>query len=223
MAELQPPIRTILDRLYTRYGEPQTPGADDLLGTLVRTILSQNTTRQNTDRAFGRLLDHFGADWGRIERAATDEVIDQVAVAGLAGQKAPRIQAILEQIRRETGDYSLAFLRDRSIEEAEAYLLDFKGVGPKTASYTLMYAAEMPLFAMDTHILRICQRLGWIEASLSSKKAHQQMLPHIPDGEHYPAHIALIRHGRQTCHARNPECDDCPIARTCPSADDTVG
>lgn len=216
MTDLKPSIRLILDQLYACYGRPQTPGADDLLGTLVRTILSQNTTHQNADRAFGQLLDHFGADWGRIERAATDEVIDQVAVAGLAGQKAPRIQKILEQIRRETGDYSLSFLRDRSVEQAEQYLLDFKGVGPKTASYTLMYAAEMPLFAMDTHILRICERLGWIEASISSDKAHEQMLPHIPDGEHYAAHIALIRHGRQTCQARNPDCDDCPIAADCP-------
>ena len=60
------------------------------------------------------------------------------------------------------------------------------GVGPKTATFTLMDAAGMPLFPMDTHILRICRRLGWIADSTSSSEAHDRMLPETGRGPAYP-------------------------------------
>ena len=181
----------------------------------MRTILSQNTTRSNTDRAFENLLERFGGDWERIRRAPTEEVVDAIEVGGLARQKAPRIQTILATLEEERGAYSLEFLRDRDVQQAREYLLQFKGVGPKTAAFTLMDAAGMPLFPMDTHILRICRRLGWIDESTSSSDAHDRMLPEIPEGEHYAAHIVMVRHGRELCHARNPECAECTLRSVC--------
>lgn len=214
---LQPPIEIVLEKLYERYGRPEYDGPDDLLGTLVRTILSQNTTRSNTDRAFGRLLERFGGDWDRIRRAPTDEVVAAIEVGGLARQKAPRIQKILETLHDERDEYALSFLRNWDVDRAHDYLVQFKGVGPKTAAFTLMYAAGMPLFPMDTHILRICRRLGWTDESTSSAEAHDRMLPEIPDGEHYAAHIVMVRHGREICHARNPDCPSCPLLEVCPT------
>lgn len=217
MADFNPPIRVVLDRLYAHHGRPTYRGPDDLLGTLIRTILSQNTTRENTDRAFARLLDRFDGDWERIRKAPVDDLVDAIDIGGLARQKAPRIQKILEHLEENRGALSLEFLRDLPVDEARDYLLDFKGVGPKTAAFTLMYAADKPLFPMDTHILRICKRLGWLDEGTSSRKAHQKMLPAIPDGEHYPAHIVMVRHGREICHARNPECETCPLLELCPT------
>ncbi len=212
-----------LDRLYAHYGRPSHPGPDDLLGSLVRTILSQNTTRANTDRAFDRLLDRYGANWDRIRRAPGDELADTIAVAGLAGQKAPRIQRILDHLHEERGEYSLEFLRDWEPERARDFLLDFKGVGPKTATFTLMDAAEMALFPLDTHIFRICERLGWLDKSTPSRRAHARMRRAVPDREHYPAHIVMVRHGRKICHARNPACEQCPLLEICPTGSDAPG
>lgn len=213
---LNPPIRKVLDRLYDRYGRPEYSGPDDLLGTLVRTILSQNTTRQNTERSFARLMDTFGGDWQRIAAAPTEAVVDAIEIGGLARQKAPRIQSILRDVRREHGEYSLEHLRDDEVDEAQSYLEAFKGVGPKTAKFTLMYAGGMPVFPMDTHILRLCERLGWTDPKADSRQAHDFMEPRIPQGEHYAAHIVMIRHGRQTCHARSPDCSDCTLLDLCP-------
>jgi endonuclease-3 len=213
---LNPPIRKVLDILYDRYGRPEYSGPDDLLGTLVRTILSQNTTRQNTDRSFGRLIERFAGDWDRIAEAPVDAVVEAIKVGGLARQKAPRIQSILRDVREEHGAYSLEHLRELDVDEAQSYLESFKGVGPKTAKFTLMYAGGMSVFPMDTHILRLCERLGWTDPSDDSRQAHRFMEPRIPDGEHYGAHIVMIRHGRQTCHARNPDCPDCPLLDLCP-------
>jgi endonuclease-3 len=219
---LDPPIRDILDALYAHYGRPDYNGPDDLLGTLVRTIISQQTTSANASQAFGALLDEFHGDWGRMGAAAVDDIAAAIDVAGLANQKAERIRRVLETLDAQRGEYSLAFLRDCDVEEARDYLTSFKGVGPKTAAFTLMYAADMPVFPMDTHIIRICKRLGWLDASVSNQKAHDQIEPRIPDGEHYAAHIVLVRHGRQTCHARSPECGACPILEMCPTGLDAV-
>ncbi len=211
-------ICAILDALYEHHGRMRYDGPDDLLGVLVRTILSQQTTRANCRRAFGALLDTYGGDWRRIERADSDELVETISVAGLANQKAQRIQALLARLDDERGEYSLEFLKQREVDQARAYLTRFKGVGPKTAAFSLMYAAGMAAFPMDTHILRICQRLGLIDASTSSKQAHRQMEALIPADQHYSAHMVLVRHGRDICHARRPECERCPIADICPSA-----
>ena len=220
MTPSHPAIREVLDRLYRACGRPSYDGPDDLLGTLVRTIISQQTTSANATSAFGALLDRYHGSWERMAGADVDEIAETIDTAGLANQKATRILRVLHSLEAERGGYSLEFLRDWDVDEARGYLESFKGVGPKTAAFTLMYAAGMPLFPMDTHILRICRRLGWIGESTSNSKAHDEMLPRIPDGEHYPAHIVLVRHGRQTCHARNPDCSDCPILELCPWPDD---
>lgn len=209
-------MQDVLDALYEHYGRPEPDGPDHLLGTLIRTILGQNTTSRNADRAFDGLLERFGGDWDGMRRAETSEVVGAIEVAGLARQKASRIQGVLEHFHDERGAYDLSFLRDRDPDEAKSYLMQFKGVGPKTARFTLMNAAEMPFFPMDTHILRICKRLGWIDDDLSSQRAHEAMEPRIPDGEHYPAHMVLVRHGRELCHARDPDCEACPILESCP-------
>ncbi len=222
MCDLTPRISEVLSRLFDHYGRPSHPGPDNLLGTLVRTILSQNTTRQNTDRAFAQLLDQYGADWDRIRRAPTQEIANTIEVAGLAGQKAPRIQQVLHYLHGEREDYSLAFLRQWEVDRAREYLVGFKGVGPKTAAFTLMNAAGMPLFPMDTHIFRICERLGWLDESPSSDQAHSKMRGAIPDDQHYPAHVVMVRHGREVCHARGPDCNSCPLVDICQHGQERV-
>jgi len=217
--EDSPPERSNLGRalaeLYRLYGKPSYDGPDDLLGVLVQTILSQQTTRANCQRAFGQLLDACGGDWRRCQVAPLAELQAAIACAGLAKQKSARIQALLARLDRERGEYSLEFLRAMTPDDARDYLTSFKGVGPKTAAFTLMYAAGMALFPMDTHIFRICQRLGFIDAHHSSASAHRRMEALIAPGEHYAAHMVLVQHGREVCHARAPECPKCPLRDIC--------
>ena len=209
-----------MEALYASYGRPtdhdDDDEGDDILATLVATILSQSTNDSNSSRAFGSLVDTFEGDWHRIAHTPIDEVAESIVAGGLSNQKAPRIQAALRQIERDFGAYSLDALRDWDLERAKAYLLALRGVGPKTAAFVLMRAARMPLFAMDTHIMRICSRLGWIASSTSSAAAHARMRKEIPDGEHDPFHVVMIRHGRHLCHPRRPECARCPLLKMCP-------
>ncbi len=208
-------VAEALDALYVLHGKETFDEPDDLLGSLIATLLNQSTSGINASRAFGSLVDTFEGDWDQVRRAPVEEVAEAIVVGGLSNQKAPRIQKILEQVHEERGEYSLEFLREEEPEDARAYLLEFKGVGPKTAAFTLAYAAQMPLFAMNTDVMRVSKRVGWVPASVSDARAHELMQGWVPEGDYDAAHIALVTHGRRVCTSRAPRCAECPLRSDC--------
>jgi len=193
----------------TQWGEP-LPALDELIST----ILSQNTNDRNRDAAFTSLKKLFPG-WIEVRDAEPEAVIDAIRTAGLANQKGPRIQAVLRQISQETGGLSLEFLRDYSPEQARAWLTRFKGVGPKTASIVLVFSLGMPAFPVDTHIYRVSGRIGLRPPKMTVEKTHQQLAGLFPAEEYGPAHLNLIRLGREICHPRKPECPICPVNLWC--------
>jgi endonuclease-3 len=208
-------VARALDALYALHGKETFDEPDDLLGSLIATLLNQSTSGINASRAFGSLVDTFGGDWDRVRRAPVGEVAEAIVVGGLSNQKAPRIQKILAQVHEDRGEYSLEFLREWEPEAARGYLLGFKGVGPKTAAFTLAYAAQMPLFAMNTDVMRVSKRVGWVPGGVSDERAHELMQGWVPQGDYDAAHIALVTHGRRVCTSRKPRCAECPLRPDC--------
>jgi endonuclease-3 len=205
----------LLARLYESWGREVHPGADDILAVLVRTILSQSTTRVNTDRAFASLVDTYFGDWGQVAKAPVEDVVDAIRVGGLARQKAPRIQAILAEVFDRYDEYSLESLAGEEVATAQSVLLAFPGVGPKTAAFVLMSAMGNDVFPMDTHIFRILERVGLLDSSKSASVAHREMEELIPEGECFSAHMVLVEHGRKVCASRNPRCNECSLNDIC--------
>jgi endonuclease-3 len=201
-------------RLLEEYGEPQWRDHLPPLDELVSTILSQNTNDENRDHAFERLRQRF-PDWEAVRTAETEEVIEAIRTAGLANQKAPRIQKVLDGIARERGELNLYFLKGLEPEEAKRWLMGFKGVGPKTAAIVLLFSLDMPAFPVDTHIYRVAGRLGLRPAKMNVEKTHELMERLLPPDAYYAAHLNLIRHGREVCHARKPECERCVLLDIC--------
>lgn len=201
-------------RLLEEYGEPRWRDRLPPLDELISTILSQNTNDENRDRAFGQLRRRF-PNWEAVREADTDDVIDAIRTAGLANQKAPRIQNLLQGIEAERGRLSLDFLQDLDPEQAKKWLMKFKGVGPKTAAIVLLFSLGMPAFPVDTHIHRVTGRLGLRPEKMSAEKTHTLMEHLLPPEAYYAAHLNLIRHGREVCHARKPECERCGLLDIC--------
>ena len=96
------------------------------------------------------------------------------------------------------------------------YLRAFPGVGPKTANCVLLFAFKHAVFPVDTHIHRIARRLELIPAKANAEQAHDLLKPIIPPTHRYEMHVLLIEHGRKTCRAINPKCDECPLLDLCP-------
>jgi endonuclease III len=202
------------EALLAHYGAPEPKVQRDPLSELVVTILSQNTSDTNTARAYAELWRNFG-NWEQVRLAPTEALADAIRVGGLANIKAPRIKRILEDLHRERGELSLAFLEDLETEEARRYLEQMDGVGPKTAACVLLFSLHKPALPVDTHVHRVSTRLDLLPNGTSAAKAHTLLENLLPPEAYYPFHLNVIHHGRTICHSQNPNCDACPIADLC--------
>ena len=209
-------VDEVWQRLRERYGPRPAKKWGRGIDVLVETILSQNTSNKNSAAAYRQLRRRFRT-WNEVADAPVEEVERWIRTAGLSRIKAPRIQIILRQLREERGRISLEFLKRLPPEQAAAYLRRFKGIGPKTIACLLLFAFQMPVFPVDTHIHRIARRLKWIGPKVSAEKAHTLLEPAISPDHRYEMHILLIDHGRQICRAINPACERCPLFDLCPS------
>ena len=204
-----------LTLLYATYGRPEVDRErDDILGSLIAAILSQATHWQNASRAFGTLMERFEGQWHQIAHAQTSEVAEAIAIGGLSKQKAPRIQALLVQVKQAEGQYDLERVHQLPPAKAYALLCGLPGVGPGTAAFVLMRAAKMPLFAMNTGIHRVCKRLGW--TAKGGALAQAQLSECMPEGEHDAAHQVLNLHGQEVCRPKVPACEECVLGAMCP-------
>ncbi|MYA52208.1 MAG: endonuclease III [Dehalococcoidia bacterium] len=208
---------TIMAALADLYGEPVSRPHGDAVAELVLTVLSQNTSDKNSGRAFVQLMRRYPS-WDAIAEAPLDEVIATIQTGGLAQQKAPRIQRILEAVRERAPDWNLAFLEEEPLEEARAWLRGLPGVGPKTAACVLLFALGRPALPVDTHVERVAKRLELVPSKTTAEQAHERLEALVPPESYYRFHMLLIKHGRRTCAARAPRCEVCPLEAGCPSS-----
>ena len=211
-------ITELYDALVELHGEPDGASVEHGNGEgvrqLITTILSQNVADTQTARATEALFETY-PDYAAMEDADTDELADVISVVGLKNQKAERIQRALGAIREETGGYTLSFLDGMETDEAQAWLEEIKGVGPKTANVVLSFGFGKPSFAVDTHVERLSKRFGLVDESATNERVHGVMNRKVPDGIKYELHVLMITHGREFCTARNPDCDNLVCDRYC--------
>ena len=206
------------------------------LDELILTVLSQSTNDRNRDVAFLRLRERFAKpgepiDYEAVLAAPVSEVEEAIRPGGISKVKSARIQAILAAISDPTqsatprtgstsevpGPLSLEWMREAPLVESRDYLCALPGVGRKTAACVLLFSYGLPDVPVDTHVSRVGTRLGLFRPGAPFEELHDQMLAITPPGEELEFHVNLLRHGRRTCHARNPACDECSLARMCPS------
>lgn len=208
-------INQVRKRLLDAFGEPEWREPLPPVDELVSTILSQNTNDVNRDAAFLELHSTF-SDWEAVMHAPTQAVVDAIRTAGLANQKGPRIQQALREIADHNGgDLDLEFLREMPRDEARNWLMNVKGVGPKTAAIVLLFSMGIPAFPVDTHIYRVTGRMGLRPKDINVEKAHVYLEETIPEEAFYDLHLNLILLGRQVCGARKWHCDRCPVEDLC--------
>ncbi|MBD3367715.1 MAG: endonuclease III [Candidatus Eisenbacteria bacterium] len=207
-------VRRIVERLEGAFGEPRARDGGDLVGNLVRTILSQNTSDVNSDRAYASLRERF-ADWGAVERAPVSTIESAIRSGGLAKTKAARIRRILRSIRETTGSIDLGFLKDMETPEVLEYLGSFDGVGPKTAACVALFGLGREVVPVDTHVHRVVGRTGVVGTPTSPERTFDALEGLAPDGKAFSLHVNLIRLGRRVCRPRVPDCGGCPIRSLC--------
>lgn len=212
--DLKAKVRKITLLLEKQYGIPRREGPREALDILIETILSQNTNDRNRDKAFQRLKTRF-PHWENVLSGQRKSIVSAIRPGGLAEQKARRIHEILRWIKEREGRLSLSFLKKMDSREIKKTIGSLKGIGPKTLHCLLLFGLRREAFPVDTHILRIGKRLGFIPEGMNAEKAHSWMVPFIPRGKSLSLHLNLIRFGREICRARNPQCGVCFLTNVC--------
>jgi endonuclease-3 len=200
--------------LKKAFGMPVWRSPMPAIDELISTILSQNTNDHNRDIAFERLRKRFPT-WDVVCDADVDDVIDAIRPAGLGNQKGRRIQAVLQQIRREHQTLDLDFLKGWEQEKIKEYLLQFKGVGFKTAAIVMQFSLGIPAFPVDTHIYRVTGRFGIRPLNMSVEDCHAYMANLFRPDQYEAGHLNIIRLGREICQARKAQCERCPLRPHC--------
>jgi endonuclease-3 len=201
-------IQTILSRLKQEYPEVTTAlHFGNPLELLVATILSAQCTDERVNQVTAELFRTYrtAADYANAPRTELEAAIKPT---GYYRQKAKFIQEACQKIVENFGGEV-----PRTMEE----MLILPGVARKTANVVLGTAFGIPSgIVVDTHVLRLSQRLGLTQQK-DRNKVEQDLMKIIPQQEWIDFAHRLILHGRRICKARKPLCPQCVLADVCPS------
>ncbi|PID82124.1 MAG: hypothetical protein CSB16_02890 [Clostridiales bacterium] len=93
-------------------------------------------------------------------------------------------------------------------------LITLEGVGKKTANVLVSNAFGIPAFAVDTHVFRVANRIGFVRCK-NVECTERTLMRKVKREDWIRAHHTLIFHGRYVCKSRKPECDRCVINSSC--------
>ncbi len=201
--------RDILDRLETQH-----PDADTELHyktpfeLLVATILSAQSTDARVNLVTPALFKRY-PNAQALAKATTKKLEPHIHSTGFYRAKSKALLGMAKALVAAHGGEVPASMES---------LVELPGVGRKTAACVLLFSFGRPDVPVDTHVYRVGGRLGLWPEKAPLDKAHDELARLCgDDGEFaYETHVLLIRHGRRTCTARSPRCEECPLLRMCP-------
>lgn len=171
--------------------------------TLVATILSAQCTDRQVNLVTPAVFARY-PDADSMAQARVEDLYPMVRSCGFKSKAGNIIEACRIISSRYGGEVP------RTMEELTA----LPGVGRKTANVVLSNAFGIPAFAVDTHVFRVCNRLGLCKTE-TPEETERQVTRLIPREKWGRAHHWLIWHGRRICDARNPKCGECPLKTWC--------
>ncbi len=198
-------IREVMERFKARNPEPKSELRwSSPFTLLVAVVLSAQATDKSVNIATEAL--YKVADTPQKILALGEEgLIPYIKSIGLYKSKAKHVIGLCQKLLDDFGGQV-----PRSREE----LMSLPGVGRKTANVVLNVVWGEHTMPVDTHLLRICPKIGLAEGK-SPEAVEQSLLARIPDEYMEHAHHWLILHGRYICTARNPKCDECFLNDIC--------
>ena len=188
----------------------------DPFKTLITTIISQNTADRNTERAFEALSKRFEISPEALAKAKLSEIEAAIKIGGLYKSKAKSIKMAAITIQKNYRG-SLDPILSLPLEEARKSLIQFPGVGPKTADVVLLFSAKKPTIPVDTHVNRVSKRLGFAPDKSDYETMRLSLQSLFDPADYLAVHLLFIAHGRKTCKAQNPLCRVCSLNVYCPS------
>jgi len=173
---------------------------------LIATVLSAQTTDKRVNAVTPTLFSRYPGP-AELAEANPDDVEQIIASTGFFRAKTASIIKLAAAVEEDFGGEVPGKLKD---------LVTLPGVGRKTANVVLGNAFGIPGITVDTHFGRLARRFGWTDETDPVKVEHA-VGALFPRRDWTMLSHHLIWHGRRRCHARNPACGACPLARLCPA------
>jgi endonuclease III len=191
------------------------------IGQLVKSLISGRTLDDVSLAAFERLRARF-----QCSRAISDadpaEVASVIRDVTFAEAKANWLIATLRMILVSDGSFELTRLSVQPVSESLAWLDRLPGVGRKVAASTLNASVlKRPVMIVDTHVLRVLHRLGFVSERTGYRGASEAVtaaLSNWSGDEFFAFHIALKHLGQDVCRWHVPACSRCPLNGNCATA-----
>lgn len=172
-------------------------------------LVAVSLSAQCTDKRVNMVTPKLFKDFPTPEvmaNSSSDEIFNYIRSISYPNNKAKHLvgmaKMLVEQFNSEVPD---------NIED----LQKLPGVGRKTANVIVSVIHQAPAMAVDTHVFRVSARLGLTTNAKTPLAAEKQLVKFIPKDKIHVAHHWLILHGRYTCLARSPKCNECAIAIYC--------
>lgn len=203
----------IYTSLFDHFGPQKWWPGETPLEMLVGAVLTQNTNWSNVSRAIGNLKEENLLSFATLDSLSEAELAENIRPSGYFNLKARRLKNLLALIRQEepAGDLDLFFSRETSTLREK--LLSVKGIGPETADSILLYAAQKPVFVVDTYTYRMLTRHGLIGQETDYAEMQELFMDTLPaDAKLFNEYHALIvRLGKEYCKKSRPRCQQCPL------------
>ncbi|MCW3978625.1 MAG: endonuclease III [Candidatus Bathyarchaeota archaeon] len=207
--------REALRRLLDHYRINWRPDSGDPFRSLVRIILSQNTSYKNEAVAYQRLEESIGVTPASLAYSAAEAIAEAIRPAGMHNQRSKTLKSVAEVVLEKYGG-DIEPVLDKPYYEAREELMALPGVGQKTADVLLMFDAGKEVIPVDRHIFRITKRLQLVPENAGYEEVRRAIKTAAPPERHVDVHVLLIRFGREICQARNPKCSECFLLDICP-------
>ena len=206
--------KNIVNILLRKYPSPNVAlNFKNPMQLLVATILSAQCTDVRVNLVTPGLFKKYktAVDFAQAD---LEELEGEIKSTGFYRNKAKAIKNCCKMLSEKYGSVVPSTLDE---------LVKLPGVGRKTANVILGAAFGKQAIAVDTHVLRVSNRLG-LAHSKNPDKVEAELNEQIEEGKWTKFNHALILHGRETCMARNPRCGSCVLYEECewPSKTDYV-
>ncbi len=191
----------ILKREYPGKGAVELDRPEDVL---LATVLSARTRDEQVLKVYPKLRAKFPT-LASLAAARLPSIEKPLSEIGLFRAKARSMKGIAQALIKEHGG---------KVPDTREELVALPGVGRKTANCVLCYAFRKPAIAVDTHVHRVTNRLGWVRTK-KAEETETELTRLVPRDLWLHVNRVFVQFGRTTCIPGRPRCYACPIARLC--------
>lgn len=172
---------------------------------LVAVILSAQCTDKRVNMVTPALFAAYPDAWA-LAKATEDDIFSLISSISYPNNKTKSLMGMAQVLTRDFNG---------QVPGTMEQLLTLPGVGRKTANVILSIVFNQPAMAVDTHVFRVSERIGLTTRSRTPEATERTLTANIPAELIPRAHHWLILHGRYTCKARKPLCDQCILTDVC--------